>query len=1215
VTATAAAAIPLGAFALHAPAGRGGMGEVWRGVHRAEGTPVAVKVVSTRLAGERAWRALFRREVRAVAELDHPNIVLLWDQGEVGAEAEEASGGRLAAGSPYLVMEWASGGTLAQSAPPRRWEELQEILLVLLDALAHAHARGIEHRDLKPGNVLVCSADDLRPGLKLADFGAAHRGAAAGGEAGVAVGTGATTGADAPTVQGTRAYMSPEQASLRWRDEGPWTDLFALGALAWKLATGAKPWPAEPGAIVSAWVPVPFAPVLEGPPRGLEPWLRRLLEPDPARRYRRAADAAAALRALDAHPGRWVAAGGAADARRGAAVVAASPTPAPPATAAGPEGDTLTSQGITQDVTGWEAAQVRQAAYWPPPAVEGALPPEVPAPASAVAEAAATGAPPAASARPRPRLPGAGLGLHGLRPLPLVDRDSERSALDGALAAVAAQGRARLVVLAGASGAGKSRLARWLCERAHERGTATVLRAGHGPIPGPADGLGAMILRHARCAGLERPWLVARLRALATLLDAGGAGGADEEALVEIVAPGASSLRFVSALERHAAVGRLLARLARERPLVVWLDDVQWGMDALGFAAYFLEAQSAGPAPVLLLATARDDALVERPAERAALAALLARPDAERLEVGALAAEHRGALVRELLGLSAALAARVEERSAGSPLFAVQLVADWTRRGLLVPGGDGLQLRAGAAPELPDSLGGLWAGALEHLLAQRGPADGPALEVAAALGQDVDATEWAAVCTRLGIAPDEALVEAIVSRGLAREAREVRAGAPGGWSFVHGMLREALAARARAAGRAAEQHRACAALLRGQDGPDAAERLGRHLVAAGDLAQAIAPLMVAAEARLSGGEPRRAAALLSQVEAAGLGPEDPRQPALDALRAEAARLEGDYDSADALAARAAGAPGADGATRARALAVLGGVARERGNVALAQRTWRAAIDEAERAGEHARAAMLLRWLGIAHADRGEPDLAAGCHQRALAAALAAGDELSAARTELALGGLLLNVLERPADAQAAIESALERMRRSGARGGEADVLNALGELARWRGHHDRALEHYQAAATVYDSVGSRGAVVARLNVGQTLVEAGRAGEAEAVIQPCLALLARSGRRGLQVIAHVALLACAAARADWAAWDAHAAAAEELLRATGFADTDVARAAATAAETARAAGDAPRAARAFALSAAQWRALGRAAQADAMERAATARPAPSGGAPD
>jgi hypothetical protein len=128
-------------------------------------------------------------------------------------------------------------------------------------------------------------------------------------------------------------------------------------------------------------------------------------------------------------------------------------------------------------------------------------------------------------------------------------------------------------------------------------------------------------------------------------------------------------------------------------------------------------------------------------------------------------------------------------------------------------------------------------------------------------------------------------------------------------------------------------------------------------------------------------------------------------------------------------------------------------------------------------------------------------------------------------------------------------------------------------------------------------------VVARLNLGQTLVEAGRPLEAEAVIQPCLVLAARRGRRGLEVIAHVALLACAAARADWAAWEEHAGAADALLRATGFADTDVARGAARAAEATRAAGDAPRAARAFALSAAQWRALGRADQADAMESAA------------
>jgi eukaryotic-like serine/threonine-protein kinase len=147
--------IALGPFDLLSPAGQGGMGEVWSAVHRTEGLAVAVKVVRPALAGDPELRELFRHEVRAAAALDHPNVVLLFDHGEVDDEAAQRSAGRIVAGSPYLVMEWASGGTLASRGPFAEWKDLERALLTILDALAHAHARGVVHRDLKLSNVLL----------------------------------------------------------------------------------------------------------------------------------------------------------------------------------------------------------------------------------------------------------------------------------------------------------------------------------------------------------------------------------------------------------------------------------------------------------------------------------------------------------------------------------------------------------------------------------------------------------------------------------------------------------------------------------------------------------------------------------------------------------------------------------------------------------------------------------------------------------------------------------------------------------------------------------------------------------------------------------------------------------------------------------------------------------------------------------------------------
>ena len=97
-----------------------------------------------------------------MAGLHHPGVAMVYDIG------------RTAEGSPWIAMELASGGTLdALVDQPVAWSQLKELLLSLLDALAHAHARGVLHRDLKPANLLLCTSADLRPGLKVSDFGLA----------------------------------------------------------------------------------------------------------------------------------------------------------------------------------------------------------------------------------------------------------------------------------------------------------------------------------------------------------------------------------------------------------------------------------------------------------------------------------------------------------------------------------------------------------------------------------------------------------------------------------------------------------------------------------------------------------------------------------------------------------------------------------------------------------------------------------------------------------------------------------------------------------------------------------------------------------------------------------------------------------------------------------------------------------------------------------
>ncbi|MCA9494416.1 MAG: hypothetical protein KC621_31030, partial [Myxococcales bacterium] len=124
---------PLGPFELHQPLARGGMATVWTGRHVEQDVPVAIKVMSG-LTGTADDQRRFAEEVRAVAALDHPGVVMVLDHGRIDARAAAADD-RLVEGSPWLAMEFASGGTLARLKDPLPWPALKALLLALLDAL------------------------------------------------------------------------------------------------------------------------------------------------------------------------------------------------------------------------------------------------------------------------------------------------------------------------------------------------------------------------------------------------------------------------------------------------------------------------------------------------------------------------------------------------------------------------------------------------------------------------------------------------------------------------------------------------------------------------------------------------------------------------------------------------------------------------------------------------------------------------------------------------------------------------------------------------------------------------------------------------------------------------------------------------------------------------------------------------------------------------
>lgn len=272
----------LGTYEILAPLGAGGMGEVYLARDTRLKREVAVKVLPSALAGDRDWRTRFTREAQVLASLSHPHIATIH-----GLE-ETPDGGR------FLILERVEGDTLAAKLRQGALSVPQtlEVCGQIAAALEAAHAKGVVHRDLKPGNVMITPSSTV----KLLDFGLASSAGAGIGAEGTsrAAGAGATQSArpDASTVMGTPGYMSPEQ--VRGEEQDRRTDIFSFGCVLFECLSGRRAFsgktaPEAMGAVLYATPDLGALP--GGTPSVIRTLLERCLEKDPSRRLRDIGDA------------------------------------------------------------------------------------------------------------------------------------------------------------------------------------------------------------------------------------------------------------------------------------------------------------------------------------------------------------------------------------------------------------------------------------------------------------------------------------------------------------------------------------------------------------------------------------------------------------------------------------------------------------------------------------------------------------------------------------------------------------------------------------------------------------------------------------------------------------------------------------------------------------------------------------------------------------
>jgi len=642
-------------YTRHALIGQGGMGKVYRAEDIKTGREVALKVIRGQYNTDAKTRRRFFKEARALAHLKHPHIVEIYD---FGHDDE---------GNLFLAMELVEGYSLrALQSSMLPLFQILNVVDQLLQALAHAHARGVTHRDLKPENVLITqSLPDTTPIVKLVDFGLARLG-----------GAGSVNMSQTGSVIGTPSYMAPEQARGRRGVVGPSTDIYAVGVMLYELVCNRLPYEADGGIEliikhVQADIP-PLAPREDlNVPRELEGVVHKAMAKKPWQRFGHAVDFLKAIRALEVpfEPMRPIALPVREAQETGTPASDVVETPrrsSKPSLGDGSSDISLRTPGLTPA----SRPAARSGVGWRKPPQQDVIVPDenvehTPTPQSTSNNFSSVG---------------------HFNLSQVLGRDEELERLEQIFDRAVA-GHGQVVVVQGEEGIGKSRLVRLMMHRFTETGLMRSAVGLYSATDGAGPNIGIRAVFEALFGTVDFDRTSMRRRTRQILVQMGVQDSQEQEQILEFLRP----TREVSGELGNALVGdgmaeqrarrfllqRLIRRFSRDVPLILLFEDIHWSSDGItdfldSLATSFRQYNTA----CVVVCTLQPREVEAHAGIAEGLGhlsrfegSLMHRVDLERLDTPTMRQ-----LLTNALPLDETLALQLASRSGGNPLFGLQLL-------------------------------------------------------------------------------------------------------------------------------------------------------------------------------------------------------------------------------------------------------------------------------------------------------------------------------------------------------------------------------------------------------------------------------------------------------------------------------------------------------------------------------------------------------------